>query len=168
MPRLAGRKRQKGLAYSPGTSDVKPPPMWMVRINVAMLRRGLRIGSQYLLSVRGRKSGVVRSTPISIVTIEGSRYIVAAFSDAAWVQKCAQWEQAQSRAGGTSNRCVLSSCRSESASRFCELSFSRSGAASASSGQAIQMSSWLVLIAIRCFASTQTRTTRRPSVENLR
>ena len=66
--------------------EVKPPPMWMVRLNVAMLRRGLRIGSQYLLSVRGRKSGEVRSTPISIATIDGSRYIVAAFSDAAWVQ----------------------------------------------------------------------------------
>jgi deazaflavin-dependent oxidoreductase (nitroreductase family) len=58
----------------------------MVGLNVAMLRRGLKIGSQYLLSVRGRKSGEVRSTPISIATIDGSRYIVAAFSKAAWVQ----------------------------------------------------------------------------------
>jgi deazaflavin-dependent oxidoreductase (nitroreductase family) len=67
-------------------SEVKPPPMWMVRLNVAMLHRGLRIGSQYLLSVRGRKSGEERSTPISIATIDGGRYIVAAFSEAAWVQ----------------------------------------------------------------------------------
>jgi F420H(2)-dependent quinone reductase len=66
--------------------EVNPPPMWMVRLNVAMLRRGLRIGSQWLLSVRGRKSGQVRSTPISIATIDGSRYIVAAFSEAAWVR----------------------------------------------------------------------------------
>jgi len=33
-------------------------------------------------------------------------------------------------------------------------------------GQAILMSSWLGRIAIRYFASTQTRTTHRPSVEN--
>jgi len=51
-----------------------------------MLRRGLKIGSQYLLSVRGWKSGEMRSTPISIATIDGSRYIVAAFSEAAWVR----------------------------------------------------------------------------------
>lgn len=57
----------------------------MVRLNVAMLRRGLRIGSQYLLSVPGRKSGVLRSTPVSIATVAGNRYIVAAFADAAWV-----------------------------------------------------------------------------------
>jgi deazaflavin-dependent oxidoreductase (nitroreductase family) len=66
-------------------SEAKPPPMWIVRLNVAMLRRGLKIGSQHLLSVRGRKSGEVRSTPISIATIDGSRYIVAAFSEAPWV-----------------------------------------------------------------------------------
>jgi deazaflavin-dependent oxidoreductase (nitroreductase family) len=55
-------------------------------MNVAMLRRGLKIGSQHLLSVRGRKSGELRSTPVSIATVDGTRYIVAAFSDAAWVQ----------------------------------------------------------------------------------
>jgi deazaflavin-dependent oxidoreductase (nitroreductase family) len=64
---------------------VKPPPSWMVRLNVAMLRRGLRLGSQHLLSVRGRKSGVTRSTPVSIATVDGERYIVAAFAEAAWV-----------------------------------------------------------------------------------
>jgi len=57
----------------------------MVRFNRAMLRRGLRIGSQYLLTVPGRKTGEPRSTPISVATIDGRRYIVAAFADAAWV-----------------------------------------------------------------------------------
>jgi len=66
--------------------EVKPPPTWIVRLNGAMLRRGLKIGSQDLVSVRGRKSGEVRRTPISIATIDGGRYIVAAFPEAAWVQ----------------------------------------------------------------------------------
>jgi hypothetical protein len=57
----------------------------MVRLNVGLLRRGLKIGSQYLLSVRGRKSGVMRSTPVSLATVGAERYIVAAFADAAWV-----------------------------------------------------------------------------------
>jgi len=63
----------------------KPPPAWMIRLNAAMLRLGLSVGSQYLLSVPGRNSGVLRSTPISIATLDGVRYIVAAFADAAWV-----------------------------------------------------------------------------------
>jgi deazaflavin-dependent oxidoreductase (nitroreductase family) len=64
----------------------KPPPSWMVRLNVAMLRRGMRIGTQYLLSVRGRRTGQSRSTPISIATVDGVRYIVAAFGATAWVR----------------------------------------------------------------------------------
>jgi deazaflavin-dependent oxidoreductase (nitroreductase family) len=64
----------------------KPPPDWMVRLNVALLRRGLSVGSQHLLSVRGRKSGVERATPVSLVTVEGIRYIVAAFAEADWVK----------------------------------------------------------------------------------
>jgi deazaflavin-dependent oxidoreductase (nitroreductase family) len=58
----------------------------MVSLNVALLRRGLRIGSQYLLSVRGRRTGAPRSTPVSIATVDGARYIVAAFSEADWVK----------------------------------------------------------------------------------
>ena len=73
-------------AYSPSVSEAKPPPMWIVRLNIAMLRRGLKIGSQHLLSVRGRKSGEMRSTPVSIAELDGSRYVVAAFSEAAWVR----------------------------------------------------------------------------------
>ena len=62
-----------------------PPPDWMVRLNVWMLRRGLTIGSQALLTVPGRRTGQPRSTPVSIATIGQTRYIVAAFADAAWV-----------------------------------------------------------------------------------
>jgi deazaflavin-dependent oxidoreductase (nitroreductase family) len=57
----------------------------MVRFNVAVLRRGLTLGSQHLLTVPGRRSGEPRSTPVSIATFGGRRYIVAAFADAAWV-----------------------------------------------------------------------------------
>ena len=66
-------------------APAKPPPMWMVRLNAAVLRRGLRIGTQQLLTVRGRKSGEPRSTPVSLATVNGERYIVAAFANAAWV-----------------------------------------------------------------------------------
>jgi deazaflavin-dependent oxidoreductase (nitroreductase family) len=67
-------------------NSVNPPPSWMVRLNVALLRRGMRIGSQALLTVPGRRTGKPRSTPVSIATVDGKRYVVAAFPDAAWVQ----------------------------------------------------------------------------------
>ncbi len=64
----------------------KPPPGWMVRMNVAVLRRGLKVGSQSLLTVPGRSSGMPRSTPISVVTVDDQRYIVSAFAEADWVK----------------------------------------------------------------------------------
>ncbi len=68
------------------TDRPKAPPRWIVRLNVWLLRRGLAIGSQHLLTVRGRRSGLPRSTPISIVTLEGARYIVAALAEVDWVK----------------------------------------------------------------------------------
>ena len=65
--------------------SAKPPPRWMVRLNMALLRQGLKVGSQSLLTVPGRTSGLPRSTPISVATVDGQRYLVAAFADAAWV-----------------------------------------------------------------------------------
>jgi deazaflavin-dependent oxidoreductase (nitroreductase family) len=44
------------------------------------------MGSQHLLSVAGRKSGQIRSTPVSIATVDGERYVVAAFANADWVK----------------------------------------------------------------------------------
>jgi hypothetical protein len=64
----------------------QPPPAWLVRLNVALLRRGLKVGSQHLLSVRGRKSGVEGVMPVSLVTVDGSPFIVAAFAEADWVK----------------------------------------------------------------------------------
>jgi deazaflavin-dependent oxidoreductase (nitroreductase family) len=82
----------------------KPPPAWIVRLNVAMLRRGLRLGSQHLLSVRGRSSGLPRSTPVSIATYGGDRFVVAAFADAAWVGNVRAANEATLRRGNASER----------------------------------------------------------------
>lgn len=57
----------------------------MVRLNVALLRRGLGVGSQHLLSLPGRTTGITRSTPVSVAWVGGERYIVAAFATANWV-----------------------------------------------------------------------------------
>jgi deazaflavin-dependent oxidoreductase (nitroreductase family) len=46
----------------------------------------MRLGWKHLLTVRGRRSGELRSTPVSIATVDGARYIVAAFESAAWVK----------------------------------------------------------------------------------
>lgn len=66
--------------------ELKPPPRWVVSLNIAALRLGAKVGSQHLLSIAGRRSGRLRSTPVSIVTVGGQQFVVAAFSDVDWVK----------------------------------------------------------------------------------
>lgn len=55
-------------------------PRWLgpaSKLNMLLLRMGMRIGTQHVLSVPGRKTGLLRSTPVSVVTLEGTRYVVS-------------------------------------------------------------------------------------------
>lgn len=48
------------------------------KVNKWLLKAGLKIGTQHILTVRGRRSGKQRSTPVSLLTVDGHRYIVTA------------------------------------------------------------------------------------------
>jgi hypothetical protein len=64
-------------------------PRWLKLANpviVALQRRGAVIGTMRLLSVPGRKSGQLRTTPVSPLMVEGERYIIAGLEDADWVK----------------------------------------------------------------------------------
>ncbi len=68
---------------------------WQYRLGPArrafnvVARTAIRVGiappSSYILSTRGRKSGELRSTPVSIVKREGSRWLVAPYGHVGWV-----------------------------------------------------------------------------------
>jgi deazaflavin-dependent oxidoreductase (nitroreductase family) len=62
-------------------------PRWLplaARINAQLLRAGVPIGSQVVLTVVGRRSGRPRSLPVSIVELDGARYVVSG-EGTAWV-----------------------------------------------------------------------------------
>jgi len=64
-------------------------PRWLKLANpviVALQRRGVVIGTMRLLSVPGRKSGELRTTPVSPLTVDGERYIIAGLEGAEWVK----------------------------------------------------------------------------------
>jgi hypothetical protein len=63
-------------------------PSWLKganRVVIALQRLGFVVGSMYVLAVPGRRSGVLRSTPVSLLTVENHRYIVAGLDNADWV-----------------------------------------------------------------------------------
>lgn len=52
----------------------------------AMVRAGFKIGLIHLLTVRGRKSGLPRTTPIAVVERNGQRYLAAPYGIVDWVR----------------------------------------------------------------------------------
>src|SRR5450432_251554 len=51
-----------------------------------LLRAGLPMGPNALLTVRGRTSGEPRSAPVAIVNVDGRRYVIGAYGDVHWVR----------------------------------------------------------------------------------
>lgn len=71
-------------------------PKWlkpMNRVAIAIQRLGLSLGPVRVLSVPGRVSGALRSTPVTPLTVDGHRYIIGGVPDADWVKnaRAAEW-----------------------------------------------------------------------------
>ena len=61
--------------------------MWLgTALLKALLRAGMPMGPLALLSVRGRKSGKVYTTPVALVQHSHERWLVAAFGEVNWVR----------------------------------------------------------------------------------
>jgi deazaflavin-dependent oxidoreductase (nitroreductase family) len=66
------------------------PPWWLKpanRVFIGMSRLGLRFGGEgpVVLTVPGRKSGRLRSTPVTPMNVDGKAYVVGGFPGADWV-----------------------------------------------------------------------------------
>ena len=51
-----------------------------------LLRHGLPMGPNVLMTVRGRTSGILRSAPVAVPVIDGRRYVIGAYGDVNWVR----------------------------------------------------------------------------------
>ena len=77
-------------------SDVEKLPRWlkpMNRLIVALQRWGLAVGTMRVLSVPGRNSGQMQTTPVSPLVVDGRRYVVGGSAQADWVKnaRAAGW-----------------------------------------------------------------------------
>ncbi len=63
-------------------------PKWLKfanRLIIALNRLGMSFGTWYILSIAGRKTGKMRSTPVSVLHVNGQRYVVTGF-ETQWVK----------------------------------------------------------------------------------
>jgi deazaflavin-dependent oxidoreductase (nitroreductase family) len=56
------------------------------RVVAGLTRIGLSVAGSRVLEVRGRKTGEPRRTPVNVLTLEGSRYLVAPRGNTQWVR----------------------------------------------------------------------------------
>jgi deazaflavin-dependent oxidoreductase (nitroreductase family) len=69
-------------------APVKAPSF--VRLFNPVARRVLKVGAllgpNALITVRGRKSGVPRTTPVALVELHGGRWVIGTFGETNWVR----------------------------------------------------------------------------------
>ena len=51
-----------------------------------LLHVGPLLGPNALMTIRGRKSGLARTTPIALVEIDGKRWVIGTFGEVNWVR----------------------------------------------------------------------------------
>jgi deazaflavin-dependent oxidoreductase (nitroreductase family) len=72
----------------PVESKVRVPSLVGVFNPIArrMLGAGVPMGPNALITIRGRKSGEPRTTPIALIEIEGRRWVSSPYGDVNWVR----------------------------------------------------------------------------------
>lgn len=63
------------------------------KVIIGLQRVGLVVGTMRVLSVPGRRSGKLRTTPVSPLSLDGQTYVVGGFDTADWVKnaRAAGW-----------------------------------------------------------------------------
>lgn len=71
-----------------GSRYVKPTGMdvWVGKLVGGLTRMGISLMGSRVLAVRGRKSGEWRTIPVNLLTVDGTRYLVAPRGNAQWVR----------------------------------------------------------------------------------
>jgi deazaflavin-dependent oxidoreductase (nitroreductase family) len=77
------------------------------RLVKSLQRLGLPLGTIHVLTVRGRISGTPRSTPVSPLTVEGRRYLVAGLPQGDWARNVRAAGSGQLAKGRRRNTVVL-------------------------------------------------------------
>jgi len=65
-----------------------------------LLGAGVPMGPNALITVRGRKSGLDRTTPVAVVAVDGRRWVLGTFGDTNWVRNLREAKAAVLVTGG--------------------------------------------------------------------
>lgn len=90
---MAQVNTDRALVHAPGIIRFPGP------IINRLLRLGLPIGPNWLLTARGRVSGEMRSQPLAVLKVHGGKYVVGTFGDVNWCRNLRANPNAEIRRG---------------------------------------------------------------------
>jgi deazaflavin-dependent oxidoreductase (nitroreductase family) len=80
-----------------------------------MTRLGLGASYRYILTVPGRKSGRLYSTPVDVLEVSGDRWLVAGYGPAGWVRNARAAGEVTLSRGGRSEKLRVEEAATETA-----------------------------------------------------
>ena len=80
MPVIPTSERLSGAARAPRSVSLFNP------ILKFLLAAGVPLGPNGLITIRGRKSGMPRTTPVAIIQLSGRRWVWAPWGEVNWVR----------------------------------------------------------------------------------
>src|SRR5918992_1922326 len=83
-----------------------------------LLGFGIPMGPNTLLTVRGRKSGLPRTTPVAVLEVDGRRWVIGAYGDVNWVRNLRAAREGVIRVGGRPQRVRAVELSTEEAAAF--------------------------------------------------
>jgi deazaflavin-dependent oxidoreductase (nitroreductase family) len=83
-----------------------------------LLGRGVPLGPNALLTVRGRKSGLPRTTPLAVVEIGGRRWVIGTFGETDWTRNLRAAGEGTVTQGRRRSRVTAVELGPEEATRF--------------------------------------------------
>jgi deazaflavin-dependent oxidoreductase (nitroreductase family) len=84
-------------------------------MSAAMIRLGIGPAGMRQLRVRGRKTGLPRTTPVSLIEHQGCRWLVAPYGEVAWVRNARAAGEAELLRAGAVERTHLREATAEEA-----------------------------------------------------
>lgn len=83
-----------------------------------ILRAGPLLGPNALITVRGRKSGLPRTTPVALVEIDGRRWVIGTFGETNWVRNLHAALEATLTVGSNHEKVVADELDVENRTKF--------------------------------------------------
>lgn len=84
----------------------------------ALLRIGMPMGPNTLVTIRGRTTGQPRSMPLAVMEADGARWIIGAYGDVNWTRNLRAAGEAEVQVRGRTVRVTATELRGEAAERF--------------------------------------------------